>query len=208
MSYPADNPASERSPTNDPIQRFRAQYARVLDAGLPEPTAMTLATADPQGRPSARVMLLKDFDERGFVFYTNLQSRKGRDLEANPHAALCFFWQPLEWQIRIEGEVEPVTPEEADAYFASRPRGSQIGAWASQQSTDLPARHELETRIAAVEERFQGSPVTRPPHWSGYRLVPNRIEFWHGLPSRLHERDVYIRDASATGGWRTGLLYP
>jgi pyridoxamine 5'-phosphate oxidase len=209
MSRPINsNDSAEPLPENDPIRRFRALFAQVLEAGLEEPTAMTLATADARGRPSARLMLLKDVDERGFVFYTNLESRKSEELDANPHAALCFFWQPLALQVRVEGTVEPVSPEEADAYFASRPHGSQIGAWASQQSQQLPDRRELEERIAAVEERFDGKPVDRPPHWSGYRLIPERVEFWQGRPSRLHERQFFERDASAPDGWRSGYLYP
>ena len=192
----------------DPIARFGAVMERVVQAGVAEPTAMSLATCGLDGRPSVRMVLLKGVDPRGFVFYSNLASRKGRELEANPFAALCFFWQPLELQVRVEGAVEPVTPEEADAYYASRARGSRIGAWASQQSDRLPSRTELEDRVRATEERFPGEDIPRPPFWSGFRVVPDRIEFWQGRPSRLHERDVYTRDPDAPGGWRTGQLYP
>ena len=155
-----------------------------------------------------RMVLLKGVDERGFVFYTNLESRKAGDLAVNPHVALCFHWQPLELQVRVEGVVEPVEAGEADEYFASRGRGSQIGAWASIQSRPLESRAALEARIREVEERFAGGTVPRPEFWSGFRVRPERIAFWSGRPSRLHERDVYTRDPSAPGGWAVGMLYP
>ncbi|HEV2131373.1 MAG TPA: pyridoxamine 5'-phosphate oxidase [Longimicrobiaceae bacterium] len=193
---------------SDPLRRFAELYERALQSDILEPTAMTLATVGEGGRPSARVVLLKGFDARGFVFYTNLESRKGRELRAHPLAALCFHWQPLEVQVRIEGRVEQVSDDEADIYFASRPRGSQIGAWSSLQSAPLPSRAELEARIREIEQRFAGREVPRPPFWSGFRVVPERIEFWKNQPSRLHERDVYHADASAPGGWRVEQLYP
>lgn len=192
----------------DPISRFIAlldQAKAVPKERLVEPTAFSLATATPDGTPSLRVLLLKGVDEHGFVFYTNLQSRKGRELSANPRVALCFHWMPLEVQVRVEGAAEPVTEHEADAYFASRDRGSQIGAWASMQSATLADRKDLEARVADFERRFEGRPVSRPPHWSGFRVKPSRIEFWKNRASRLHERHVYTRQAD---GWRVTMLYP
>ncbi|MBJ6761129.1 pyridoxamine 5'-phosphate oxidase [Myxococcaceae bacterium JPH2] len=189
----------------DPIQRFAALFERAKQAIPVDPNAMVVATVDDAGRPSARVVLLKDFDSRGFVFFTNHESRKGEQLRAHPFAALCFYWQPLDQQVRVEGRVERVTDAEADAYFQSRARGSQVGAWASLQSQPLAERELLEQRVADVEARFEGRPVERPPHWSGFRVVPDRIEFWHARPSRLHERHVYLREAD---GWRTQMLYP
>ena len=193
----------------DPISRF----GELLDLaarteGLAEPTAMALATADGTGRPSVRIVLLKGFDQHGFVFFTNLESRKADNLTQNPRAALCFHWQPLEVQVRVEGVVSPVSDAEADLYFATRPHGSQIGAWASRQSRPLAARAELEERILETEARFAGIEVPRPPFWSGYRVSPERIEFWTGRPSRLHDREVYYADLEAEGGWRMEHLYP
>src|SRR6478735_5764386 len=160
----------------DPVAMFRRWMQDTIDAGLHEPNAMVVSTVSAAGRPSARILLLKGVDERGFVFYTNYESRKGRELLAHPQAAMCFHWQPLERQVRIEGSTRPVAIEEADAYFATRARGSQIGAWASLQSEPMARAEDLAARVAEMEARFEGAAVPRPPHWSGFRLVPNRIE--------------------------------
>ena len=188
-----------------------ATFTSLLDearaAGDPEPTAMTLATVGADGRISARVVLLKEVDERGFVFYTNTLSRKGRALAVQPQAALLFHWKTLrdQVQVRIEGSVAPVTVQEADAYFASRPRESQLGAWASLQSEPLAERAVFEARYPQFEQQYADGPVPRPPHWSGYRVAPETFEFWYGVPFRLHERRVYRLQE---GIWSTGLLYP
>lgn len=187
------------------LARFGDLLEQARESGLAEPTAMSLATVDGGGRPSVRIVLLKQVDERGFVFYTNLKSRKGAQLAANACAALCFFWPLLMRQVLVEGEVEPVSAAEADAYWAARPRASQIGAWASLQSQPLGSRAELEKRFAEFEEKFRGAPVPRPPHWSGYRLRPRMIEFWSSRPDRLHERERYYREG---GVWKCMLLYP
>ena len=192
----------------DPLAEFRALFtaAQALDrTRLPEPTAMTLATAAADGSPSARVVLLKGLDARGFVFYTNLGSRKAQELAADPRAALLFHWQPLEWQVRVEGPVERVTDADADAYFATRPRESQIGAWASKQSAPLERDDVLDTRVLEVEARYAGRDVPRPPHWGGFRVIPRRIEFWHNRPHRLHERRVFER---AGDRWTMHRLFP
>lgn len=169
---------------------------------------MALATANAEGRTAVRMVLLKGFDAEGFLFFTNLESRKAGDLSVNPRAALCFHWAPMEVQVRVEGGVAPVSEAEADAYFATRPYGSQIGAWASRQSRPLPDRKELEDRIAELEAQYAEAAVPRPPFWSGFRVAPERIEFWSGRPSRLHDREVYHRDPAAEGGWRVERLYP
>ncbi|NUO95550.1 MAG: pyridoxamine 5'-phosphate oxidase [Gemmatimonadaceae bacterium] len=199
---------SDLAPIAEPFLRFQdlLDQAKAVGApALPEPTAFALGTVSEDGQPSVRIVLLKAVDERGFVFYTNHESRKGTELLAHPKAAMCFHWQPLERQVRVEGTTRAVSSEEADAYFASRARGSQLGAWASLQSRPIATPGDLEARVAEMEARFAGASVPRPPHWSGFRLVPQRIEFWHNMPSRLHRRDVYLREPE---GWRQETLYP
>lgn len=192
----------------DPIELFKDAFARAQRtdrAVLPEPSAMSLATVGADGSPSLRIVLLKGVDEHGFVFYTNLESRKGRDLRARPRAALCFYWSALDLQIRAEGAVSLVPDAEADEYFASRPRGSQIGAWASKQSSVLEAPDELAARFARYEQDFAGRDVPRPPFWSGFRMQPEVIEFWRNRANRLHDRTRYTK---AGDGWKVETLYP
>ena len=187
------------------VERFRELYARARALDMPETSAMSLATVDADGRPSVRTVLLKAFDARGFVFYTNKLSRKGRALAADPRAALCFLWQPLMEQVLVEGTVSGVSVAESDAYWDSRFRISQIGAWASQQSGEMADKDELKRRFAEFEQKFADKPVPRPPHWAGYRLKPDVIEFWSSRPGRLHERERY---SQTDGDWKRAWLYP
>jgi pyridoxamine 5'-phosphate oxidase len=195
----------DQPPSADPFDQFAAWFDEAKRSEPNDAEAMTLATATPDGRPSQRVLLLKGVDRAGFVFYTNLESRKAVELLANPHAAMGFHWKSLRRQVRIEGRIVPVAAAEADAYFASRAYGSQIGAWASLQSRPLDARASLERRVAEFTARYPEGRVPRPPHWSGFRLAPERIEFWRDMPHRLHERLLYSR---AGDGWTTAWLYP
>lgn len=189
----------------DPIVEVRRWVHQAIDAGVPNANAMTLATVDERGRPAARIVLLKEIDDRGCTFYTSYQSRKAADLAAHPHAALVLFWEPLHRQIRIEGAIERLSPEESDAYFASRPRGSQIGAIASPQSQPIPSRAALEDLVAAVTRELGEAAPSRPAHWGGYRVVPDMVELWQGQPSRLHDRVRYRR---ADAGWARDRLAP
>ena len=192
-------------PKSEPYELFQRWYAEAEAKELNDPNAMALATVDADGQPSVRMVLLKDADPRGFVFYTNYESRKGRQLLETRKAAIVMHWKSLGRQVRAEGAVESVSDEEADAYFASRPKASQIGAWASQQSRPLESRFELEKRIASFTAKYAIGAVPRPPYWSGFRLIPHYIEFWENRPFRLHDRLVYHRDGD---GWRTEKLYP
>lgn len=190
----------------DPLVQFTRWFEQALAAAIAEPNAMTVATATRDGVPSARMVLLKGFDARGFVFYTNYESQKGRELAENPRAALVFHWVELHRQVRVFGAVEKVLAEESDAYFQSRPRGSRLGAWVSRQSSVLHGRDELETRLAALTEEYGESDIPLPPYWGGYRVIPASVEFWQGRPSRLHDRLRYTRQPD--GSWRIERLSP
>jgi pyridoxamine 5'-phosphate oxidase len=189
-----------------PVVHFDEWFAKAVATGMRDPNAASLATASPSGMPSVRVVLLKGHDERGFVFYTNFESDKSRDLLANPQACLNFHWPLLSRQVRVNGTVERVTDEEADAYFATRPRASQLGAWASIQSRPMAEWTDFESRLREFERSFSGGPVPRPSHWSGWRILHSRVEFWREGEFRLHERLVYLADGK--GGWTTKMLYP
>jgi len=189
-----------------PLAQFQLWFDEAkAHPAITEPTAMTLATVSADGKPSARIVLLKEVDARGFAFFTNLESRKSREITASPHAALCFYWMPLNKQVRVEGRITPVTDAESDAYFASRERARQIGAWASRQSEAMETRDTLETRIAEFTTKFEGQPIPRPPYWGGWRLLPDSIEFWQQRDFRLHVRDSYTREGQH---WQHTLLYP
>lgn len=200
----------ERDVASHPFTQFERWFDEAVKAEITEPTAMTLATADAEGRPSARIVLLKAVDPRGFVFFTNYESRKGREVAARRDAALLFFWPELERQVRIEGSIEKVDATESSAYFASRPLGARLGAWASPQSDVIDGRSELESRFAAMEARYRdaGDDIPRPPHWGGYRLAPSMLEFWQGRASRLHDRIRYRRDPQNPDRWAIDRLAP
>ncbi len=196
---------SEEAAGNEPLPLFRRWFNEAEKAGIFLPESMALATATPDGKPSVRFVLLKGYGDGGFVFFTNYGSRKASELEANPEATLIFHWAILQRQVRLEGAAERISPEDSEAYFHSRPRGSQIGAWASAQSEPLPSRRELEDRVKKYESEFRGKDIPLPPFWGGYRLKPRSIEFWQGRASRLHDRIKFVREG---GGWKRIRLYP
>ena len=189
----------------DPVAEFDLWFSQALEAKVLEPNAMALATSTPEGSPSVRIVLLKGYDQRGFVFFTDYRSRKGSELESNPHAALAFYWGELERQVRITGSVERTSQEESEKYYRSRPLGSRLGAWVSHQSRVIPSRTPLETGLREVKERFSTDDVPLPPHWGGYRLRPVEVEFWQGREDRLHDRIRYLREGE---GWRVDRLSP
>jgi pyridoxamine 5'-phosphate oxidase len=191
----------------DPLERLAAWFAEAAEAGIEEASAMALATASPDGVPSVRIVLLKGIDDRGVQFFTNYESRKGRELEANPRAAATLYWQPQHRAVRVEGSVERLTAQESDAYFSTRPRGSRLGAWASRQGSPLAAREDLEAAFEDASARFPGDDVPRPPYWGGFRIVPLAVELWQGMPSRLHDRVHWVRDRP-DAPWREERLAP
>lgn len=197
---------SESDVHSDPFRQFDRWWTEVLKADIDEVNAMTLSTVSAEGFPGSRIVLLKGYDDNGFVWFTNYESRKGQDISANPRASLLFFWKELERQVRIEGYCERVSPDESDAYFNSRPEGSRIGAWASPQSRPIESREILDLNLAAISEKFSDTPIYRPSHWGGYRLKPVAMEFWQGRPSRLHDRIRY--DRSDEGVWKITRLAP
>ncbi|HLP90077.1 MAG TPA: pyridoxamine 5'-phosphate oxidase [Nostocaceae cyanobacterium] len=197
---------SETEIDPDPFVQFKLWFEQAVAAQLPEPNAMTLATCTPDGQPTARMVLLKDFDHRGFVLFTNYHSRKGQELAANPQAALVFWWAELERQVRITGCVEKISPEESDQYFEVRPAKSRLGAWASHQSEVIPSREYLEKKLQEFAAKYENQQVPRPPHWGGYRVIPQEIEFWQGRSSRLHDRLLYTR--LEDGNWKIERLSP
>lgn len=206
---PATTPTALDLGLSDPFAQFAAWFAEATATEPNDPNAMIIATCTPDGMPSARTVLMKDYDRRGFVFYTNKESRKGSELGANPRASLLFYWKMLHRQVRIEGDVEDVSDAEADAYYATRARNSRLGAWASIQSRPLPVRADLERRLAEADARHPGDDIPRPPNWSGYRIVPRRFEFWQDMPYRLHDRTIFTLTEAAEGaGWTTSKLYP
>ncbi|MFI5251642.1 MAG: pyridoxamine 5'-phosphate oxidase [Bacteroidota bacterium] len=202
----ADRPLDEAVVDQNPIVQFNRWFEEAIAAKVPYPNAMSLATATREGKPSVRIVLLKHADAHGFVFYSNYDSRKGDELSRNAHASLAFFWAELERQVRIEGEVKKISERESDEYFQSRPRGSQIGAWASRQGDVLTSRKELEREFKRLERQYDNKPVQRPPHWGGYRLEPNFIEFWQGRPNRLHDRIIYTLQNG--DNWKISRLAP
>lgn len=196
---------NERDIADEPVAQFAVWFRQALKADLPDANAMTLATASADGKPSARIVLLKQFNEKGFVFYTNYKSRKGRELEENPHAALCFYWQSLERQVRIEGKVKKMSVEESADYFRKRPRLSQLGAWASVQSSEVESREVLEQNFKKIKKRFEGQDVAPPDFWGGFILEPEKLEFWQGRPGRLHDRILYVKRVDS---WKIKRLSP